>query len=535
MEHLTTVLANPIALLFTILVLGTLLGKVKLHKIELSSAGGVLFVALIFGHYGFSLPDELGSLGFALFIYSIGFGAGPRFFQTFRRNGLKYVAVALVVVIVATATAVTGARVFNFSLKLLPGILAGALTSTSTLASAYQVTNDPVISVGYGITYPFGLIGLLMMIQYLPKIMKIDLKQEALEQRTIVTEDESETIENSSQRIYSVENPELIGRRLKDLDIPRSKQVLVRSIRHDDETDLAGADTILSRHDHILVEGAIEHLVGMESFIGPEVVDRSLLASQYQTVRVVINKKQVVGKSLRDLGLIKKYMVLLTRIQRTGVDLNVNPDIKLERSDIVTLVGKPNSLPLAVETLGRKEHRIFETDMFTFCVGLFAGLILGMIKLPGINTEIGSAGGLLFAGIILGYLRNFGPFSGRVPLAARFILQELGMLLFVAAIGTKAGVGLVDHLLLSGLEIFVTGACVTTFTLLATVLFSRYILHFDWNTSFGATTGGVTSTVALQVITAEAESNYAVLGYAGVYAFANIVLTILGQLVLLFS
>ena len=230
----------------------------------------------------------------------------------------------------------------------------------------------------------------------------------------------------------------------------------------------------------------------------------------------------------RDLG------VIITRIQRGGIDMKVEPDFQLERGDIVTLIGSSNNLQHAIALLGRRENKIYETDIFTFSSGLVLGILLGMVKLPLINTSIGNAGGLLFMGILLGYLRNFGPFSGRVPMAARYILQELGLLLFMAGIGTKAGEGFVEHLLSAGAEIFATGVIITTITLIATLFFCRYVIRFDWNTSFGATTGGVTSTVALKIVTREAESQYAVLGYAGVYAFANILLTILGQIMLLF-
>jgi putative transport protein len=223
----------------------------------------------------------------------------------------------------------------------------------------------------------------------------------------------------------------------------------------------------------------------------------------------------------------------VTHIHRSGLRLNVVPETKLERGDVITLIGPKNKLKSAVNLLGRKERKIFETDIFTFSAGLLLGLFLGMIKLPIINASIGSAGGLLFSGILLGYLRNFGPFAGRVPTAARYILQELGLLLFLAAIGSSAGRGLVEQLVAAGPKIFISGVMITTVTLISTIYFCHKVLKFDWNTTFGATTGGVTSTVALKIVTEEAESQYPVLGYAGVYAFANILLAMLGQFILL--
>ena len=527
MELLQNILQNNLAILFLILTFGCLLGKLKFSGLELSSSGGVLFVALAFGHFHYTLSDEIGTFGFAFFIYAIGFGAGPRFFQTFRKNGLKFGLTAIFVAVIASGIAILCAYLFNLPWLLLPGILAGSLTSTATLAAAYELVKDPIISVGYGITYPFGLIGLLLLIQYLPKFLHINLKKEAEKIQDVEPEEQENY--DFQRRVFCVRNPGIVGIKLKELNLRKLAGIGLLTVKRGEKIEIANADTVLQLNDHVLTEGHLQNLLEIEEYIGPEVIDKVFNRHQYETARVVINRKHIIHRSLSELPL----GVIMTQIQRIGVDLAIKPDTKLERGDIVTIVGTENKLKHAIALLGRQEHKIFETDIFTFCAGLLLGLVLGMIKLPIIHASIGSAGGLLFMGILLGYLRNFGPFSGRVPLAARYILQELGLLLFLAAVGTSAGKGLVEHLLTVGPQIFITGVLITTITLITTVYFCHYILKFDWNTTFGATTGGVTSTVALKIVTREAESQYAVLGYAGVYAFANILLTMLGQAILL--
>ena len=532
MEFLQTILQNELALLFIILTLGCLLGKLSISGLELSSSGGVLFVALAFGHFNYRLSEAIGTFGFAFFIYAIGFGAGPRFFQTFRKNGFKFILTAIFVASVATGIAVFCGYIFDLPKLLLPGILAGALTSTSTMAAAYEIVKDPIISVSYGITYPFGLIGLLLLIQFLPKLIHVNLKKEAKEVQEFEIEENEDC--NIQRRVYCVKNPGIVGIPLKDLNFRELTRSGLITVKHGDEIEIANAETTLEIDDHVLAEGYLLNLIGLENHVGPEVMDNAISEPRYETAKVVINRKCIVNRSLSELRLANDWGVIASRVQRGGIDLPVIPDMKLERGDVITIVGKEDKLKHAVAILGRQEHKIYETDIFTFSTGLVLGVILGMIKWPIINASIGNAGGLLFMGILLGYLRNFGPFSGRVPIAARYIFQELGLLLFLASIGTSAGVGLVEHLKSAGPEIFFTGALITTFTLISTVYFCHYILKFDWNTSFGATTGGVTSTVALKIVTREAASQYPVLGYAGVYAFANILLTMLGQIILIF-
>ncbi len=318
---------------------------------------------------------------------------------------------------------------------------------------------------------------------------------------------------------------------MRELKLRQLAGVGIISIHRGDSVELATADSILQLNDRVLAEGKLEDLLKLEEYIGPEVALETCNDAVQRTERVVINRKGIFGRSFRQLAMTKRYGVLVTRLQRGGIDLPVSADLMVERGDILTITGADKNVEAAIAELGRREHKIYETDIFTFSAGLLLGIFVGMIKWPIVDASLGNAGGLLFMGILLGYLRNFGPFSGRVPVAARYILQELGLLLFLAGIGTKAGQGLIEHLRDAGLAIFVTGALVTSVTLLATLWFCHRILRFDWNTSFGATTGGVTSTVALKIVTRAADSQYAVLGYAGVYAFANILLTMLGQFI----
>ena len=526
---MTELLNNELILLTAILALGTLLGRLEIQSIQLSASGGVLFVALVFGHFGYHLPQTYSTLGFAFFIYAIGFSAGPRFFQSFRANGLRYAAIALFVAAVACAVAIPLILLFDLPFVLLPGILGGALTSTSTLAAAYEIAQDPNMSVAYGVTYPFGLLGLLILIQMITRRSTIDLEKEAERVKLPDLEDEEEESELFQKRVFQVQNIGIVETPLRELNLRELSGVGIITVKHGDKTQLATADTTLHLHDHIVAEGPLKLLLELEELVGPEIEDKDLLERENVTAQVVITNKEFINSTIQELRLPRDFRILVTRLRRGAVYLSVRPSITLERGDVLTLTGEKERLDHVIAMLGYRESKKYQTDIFMFCLGLLSGVLIGTVKLPLINASIGNAGGLLCSGILVGYFRHYGYYSGKMPPAARYILQETGLLLFLATIGLQAGGGLVAQLAESGIEIFITGAAVTTITIISSLGFSHYIMKFDWNTSFGAMTGGVTSTVALKLITEKAGSQYALLGYAGVYAFSNILLTVLGQ------
>ena len=525
---LNELLQNDIILLTTILVIGIFIGKLKINSVAMSSSGGVLLAALLFGHFGFKLPPGLSTFGFAFFIYAVGFSAGPRFFQSFRANGLKFVLIAVFVVIIACGVAISMSMLFHLPLIMLPGILGGALTSTATLAAAYEIVQDPSIPVAYGVTYPFGLLGLLLFIQFFTRGLDIDLRSEAEQAKPTDDEGEDEDVV-LQKRVYQVLNPGVVERTLKELNLRDLAGAIIVRIKRDHSIFRANAESKLHLNDHVLAEGPLGNLLELEEYLGREIVDNDLVEREKTAATVIVTNKKAVGKSVKELQLPSKYGVIFTHFRRGPVEMTITPDVVLERGDVLTLTGDKAQLKKAISKLGRGEEKKHETDIFMFCLGLLAGVVVGTVKLPLINTSIGMAAGLLMSGIFVGYFRHYGYYSGRMPRAARYILQELGMLFFLATVGVQAGQGLAEQLAKSGVALFVTGASVTLITLVCTLFFCRFVMKFDWNTSFGATTGGVTSTVALKMITDKAESQYALLGYAGVYAISNILLTLIGQ------
>ena len=253
-----------------------------------------------------------------------------------------------------------------------------------------------------------------------------------------------------------------------------------------------------------------------------------------ETRTLYLTSPEVDGVTSRDAGFTNVYHSMLMAATRSGVELPVSQDLVLQRGDTVDVAGVAASLDALTKHVGKAERPVHETDLFTFAFGICVGILVGSSSLDvGMPLSIGLAGGLLAAGLAVGYLRTTNPLVGNVPRAARYILMELGLLFFMAEVGISAGGNLVAALKDAGVAILVSGAAVTTLPTLAALLYGRVVLKMNPALLLGAVTGGLTSTPALGVVTKAAKSPVPALGYAGVYAFAVIILTVAGQFMIL--
>ena len=544
--------------LFLIIGIGYLIGKLGAGGVKLGSSIGVLFVALYFGHMGFSIPPVVGTLGFVFFIYSVGYQAGPNFFSTFREDGVRYIQIGVVIAVVALGTALLGAFVFNLAPGFAAGVLAGGLTSTPTLAAAQDAIISGIakipdgfsakevesnVAVGYAVTYIFGLIGLILFLQLIPKFFRFNLEEEATkfaDNMKSSTRDADDEMGLGSKgrpklRSYQIDNPNAVGKSLLELRfLQTTGAVVARLIRNSEDIEL-GSDTVIQEGDRALVIGYNENHVKAASVLGTEITDSELDKTQFETHRVVVSNQAVVNKTLRDTGVTNDFACITHSVSRGGVDLPVSLDMIIKRGDHLTVSGPQTNVEKLAYFLGAKERPVHETDLLTFSFGIVAGLFVGYtaIKFGNLPIGIGSAGGLLVAGLVVGWARGRNPMFGRVPAAARFILMELGLLLFLAGVGLRAGSGLIEGLRSAGIPLFITGVFVTLLPCLAGVMYGFYFLKMNPAILLGAMCGGITSTPALGVITKQAKSDIPAMGYVGVYAFANIILTIAGQIIMM--
>lgn len=548
----------PELVFFLVLGFGYLLGNVRIKTFRLGPTAGVLIAGLAFGHFGFTAPSTLKELGFILFIYSVGYRAGPRFFSVFARDGAKYVALCLVITSIAAFTTFYLSSLFEFSPSQRAGILAGALTSTPTLAAAQDAVRGGMatlppdaspeavvrdVSVSYAITYIYGLLGLTLLIRLIPVVFRIDLHEQATtfaRERRIKDEDEDRPRGSISGwaprlRAYEVARETIPGKSLRELRFREVTGCAIQVIRRNAESFDPEPDTTLDVGDRIAVFGFPEDHEKVARLVGPEVVDRDLLDVPIAACDITITRPEIVGRRLSEIDIGERYGCILTKLTRSQVDLPLHTDIILEKGDLLSLTGLKSRLDELTRQIGHVERDIHETDLLTFAFGIAAGLVLGKIgvKVGTVSVGLGAAGGLLLSGIIVGSLRSFHPTFGRVPPAVRWIFMELGLMFFMAGVGLNAGQEIVATVLSVGPTMFFCGAVVTTAPLLLGYLFGYFVLKLNPALLLGAITGAMTSTAALNALSETTDSSVPGLGYAGTYAFSNILLAISGTLLVL--
>jgi putative transport protein len=544
---------NPILLIFTVIGLGYLVGNIRIAGIEAGPVIGVLLVGLLFGHFGFSAPPGASSFGFALFIFSVGIQAGPTFFSAFAADGLRYVTLAFVVAATAVALTLALAGLVGLEHGFSAGMLAGALTSTPTLAGAQDAVNSGLailpntvspakalenISVGYAITYVFGTVGMILAVRFFPRIAGIDLPAEAakLAKERGLGRRRRRGPGGSLPIIRAYRLPSgMAGKTLaqsradsgnfqgKAFKIKRGSKLL------DTESDL-----VIEEGDAVSIIASIDMHEKARREDAEEVLDPDLLNYQVTTREIIVTDEQVVGRTLKDLDMPNAHGCFATGLTRASIDLPLDSALPLQKGDRLEVVGERDNLHRLAEAIGFVEQDLEKTDLATFAFGMIAGTLLGLVTLAlgNVSIGLGTAGGLLIIGIAIGYLGSVIPTFGRVPAPARFVLKELGLMLFMAGVGLNAGGGVVEALTSVGPIMIAVGILITLLPALVAYVVGHNVLRMNPALLLGSITGAMTSTPALNVVTEAARSSVPALGYAGTYTFANVLLTFAGALMM---
>jgi putative transport protein len=541
---------NGTAALFVVLGFGFLIGRLGFRGFTLGPVAGVLLAGLVFGHYGFTISGWAQSFGFAMFIFCVGYQAGPRFIDVMLEDGPKYLALALVVAATGFVLAASMGRLLQLEPGATAGLLAGAMTTTSTLAAAQDallsglapvpegwLVEDVVTNVGtsYAITYLFGVIGLILTIKFLPALLRTDLPAEAAKLDAGETDAAAESQQSLRTRAYRIGPNWNVDEPLGDLDDRHVNLARIIRARRDGKMLELRANTALSEDDEIAILGDHGYFVAHGDEIGDEIFDRELLDSRVITAQVVVSNADVVGKKVGEIDDLQRLNLMLTGMKRMRVAVPINPDTMLKHRDVLTFTGPEEEIEALRRVVGYVERDVLETDLLTFGIGIVAGLTIGSfaVTVGGVPLTLGAAGGLLISGLTVGFMRSVRPTFGRVPGPALWLLMELGLLMFMAGVGANAGADIVDTLATAGLRLVLAGIVVTIVPVLVAYAFGRLVLGFNPALLLGGITGAMTSGASLSIITAASKSNAPALGYTGAYAFANVILTLAGSLILL--
>jgi putative transport protein len=539
-----------VLVLFLMLGFGLLVGNLKIAGVTVGAVSGVLLVGLLFGHIGLSIPTASHDIGFLLFIYCVGVQAGPQFIRVFREDGSRYAWLALLTAASAAALAVAFGRFFDFEPGLAAGVLAGALTSTPTLVAAQDAMSNlaalPLgysvgeglenLSSAYAITYVFGIAGLMFFLTLLPRVLRIDIVAEAraLSERKGfgISPDQvhlTAPVETPRIRAYRIdrEDPEELD--WNRVDFPGE----IQKVKRGDEVFTPDPDARLEVGDVIAVIGLRGAHELCRDRLGPEVVDNDVLDRSVESRNIVITRPDVAGKTLAEMPFGGGHQMWLTDLTRSGVSLPRRSDLELHIGDVLLLTGPRSQLDDLAKTLGEAESDLHHTDLVTLAFGIALGVFVGMVsfKLGATQIGLGSAGGVLLTGLIFGLINSYRPGFGRLPEGARYVLTQLGLLLFMSGIAINAGRDIVATLTEVGPTLALAGVVVTLVPVTLSFILGRYAFKMNTALLLGAISGAMTSTAALQQVGSQSRSMAPMLGYVGTYAFANVLLAIAGGII----
>ncbi len=522
-------------ILFFILTFGTIIGSLSFKGFSLGSAG-VLFVALVFGHFGKTIHKEIMDIGLILFVYSVGLSAGPGFLRSFRKDGIKFISVALIITVIGAIISVIFGFIFRLSPSLIVGIYTGALTCTPAFASVLDIIRQQIpdgvslLSVGYGIAYPYGMIGVVLIINLLPKILKISIKSEEEKWK----EKNKDLAKPLLVKYFKVTNPNCDGRMIKDITPKKLVDVAFSRIKHNDEVKVVGPETVLHTGDIIIAVGTEEDLDKVKFIIGEETEsiheekDTNIISYDLEVI-----DHRIINKQLSRLGLWEKYGIRLTRIRRQGFEMVPDGNMTLMMGDIIRIVGARNDVERFVNEVRGSSKKINETSMGTFLAGILIGIVIGMIPLRvtgDITIRLGMAGGVFITSLFIGHFRKIGRFYLYVPVAARSFSREFGIMLFLAGVGTSAGTRLVEILKSQGVVLFSAGFITTTLSCIIGMFLMLRIYRFNPLEAMGALTASMTNPPALKAADELTTTEIPTIAYAATYPAGLIFKIIIAQI-----
>lgn len=515
--------------LFLIVALGFMLGRIKVKGVSLD-VSAVIFIALLFGHYGVIIPKELGNFGLVLFIFTIGIQAGPGFFDSFRSKGKTLIIITLLLVCSAALSAVGMKFLFGLDVASTVGLMTGALTSTPGLAVAIDTTASPLASIAYGIAYPFGVIGVILFVKLLPRIMRVDLDAEA---RRLESARRSRFPELVTC-IFKITNPAVYGHTLEQINARAMTGAVISRHKHGDLISIPDAQTVLLEGDYIQAVGSDEALNLLAMMVGEREEGELPLTDMQEIESLLLTKKDMINKQLGDLNLMKNFGCTVTRVRRSGIDLSPSPELALKFGDKLMVVGEKDGIKGVAHLLGNDTKKLSDTDFFPIALGIVLGVLFGQVNISfsdSFSFSPGLTGGILIVALVLSAIGKTGPILWSMSGSANQLLRQLGLLLFLAEVGTSAGSNLVETFRDSGWTLFCAGAVITIVPMLVAALVGLLVFKIDMLDLMGTITGGMTSTPGLAAADSMTDSNIPGVAYATVYPIAMVLLIVFVQII----
>ena len=528
-------IALTVSVLALVAVVGLWIGNVKIRGVGFG-IGGVLFGGIIVGHFvdqaGVALSSPMlhfiQEFGLILFVYTIGIQVGPGFFASLRVSGLRLNLFAILIVILGGLVTAVLHKLFNIPLPVVLGIFSGAVTNTPALGAGQQILRDlgvpfeviDQMGMSYAMAYPFGICGILLTMWLVRLFFRINVEKEA--QRF------EESSGNGHANLHTinvrVENPNLNQMAIQDVPMLNSDNIVCSRLKRGELLMVPAPGTLIQAGDLLHLVGRPEDLHNAQLVIGQEVATSlSTRGTDLKVERVVVTNEKVLGKKIRDLHVKQRYDVVISRLNRAGVELVASSSASLQFGDILNLVGRQEAIDAVAAELGNAQQKLQQVQMLPVFIGIGLGVLLGSIPLfiPGFPAalKLGLAGGPLIMALILGRIGSIGKLYWFMPPSANLALRELGIVLFLAVVGLKSGGDFVATLTQGeGLSWIAYGIFITAIPLLTVGILARMLAKMNYLTLCGMLAGSMTDPPALAFANnLHATSGAAALSYATVY------------------
>lgn len=550
--------------IFLTIALGFWIGRFKIGQFSLGTVTSVLLVGVLVGQLDIKVDEPVKSVFFLLFLFAIGYKVGPQFFRGLKKDGLPQMGFAVLMCISCLLVPWILAKIMGYNPGEAAGLLAGSQTISAVIGVAGDTINslnisdtekvnyNNIIPVAYAVTYIFGTAGSAWILASIgPKMLgglkKVKAACKELEAKMGNTEDEQPGFINAFRpvvfRAYKIENEWFgNGKTVDELESyfdANDKRLFVERIRHKGNiiNDI-NPSIILQRDDEVVLSGRREYAIGEENWIGEEVFDPELLNFPAEVLPVMINHKSYSGKALCVIRK-EKFMhgVSVRTIKRAGISIPVFPQTIVDQGDTLELVGTKKEVELAAKELGYADRPTNATDMIFVGLGIFLGGIFGAlaIHVGGVPISLSTSGGALIAGLVFGWVRSKRPTFGYIPEPSLWVLNNVGLNMFIAVVGIAAGPSFIAGFEQVGWSLFIVGAIATTIPLIIGLLLGRYVFKFHPALILGCTAGARTTTAALGAVQDAVESETPALGYTVTYAVGNTLLIIWGVVIVLLT
>ena len=548
---------HSIMLLAFVIAVGLLLGKWKVKGVSLGSTW-ILFVGILLSHFGFradsSLLHFLKEFGLILFVFSIGLQVGPGFFHSFKSGGLKLNLLALVLVLAGVVTTYVIHLVTKEDLVTLTGVMSGAVTNTPGLGAAQQtymdatsgsfvneVGSDAVASSmasGYAVAYPIGVLGVILVLMLTKALFRIDLKKEEDQMHGM------ETGMDSPQRLaFAIKNPAVFGKTILEASHAIENKFIISRISRDGVVKVPMASTVLQENDKLLVVTAqssveaVTMLFGEQIEMPKETWDK--LDASMSVRKLTITRTSLTGKKLKELKIRTHYGVSITRVSRSGIDLVANPDLIVQMGDSLLVVGHDSDINQVAKLVGNSRTGLNHPNLIPIFFGIALGVLFGSIPIaiPGIPQAIkfGLAGGPLVIAILLGY---FGPklkITTYTTMSANLMLREIGISIFLAAVGLGAGENFVSSIVNGGYWWILYGALITLIPTALVAILGRVIFKLNFYQICGLMSGSCTNPPVLAFAQNAYGTDYTSVSYATVYPLSMFMRVLVAQVLILLA